>query len=172
MPRAAAGDLAIEHGQEALGIGRVARLDDDIEDQAALAGGEVELVSVLHVTAAFDDDVGMRLEQADQLLAGRHRLAFEDPALALGSAADNDRPGCATARPPSRQTRPALWRPPVTRPQWPGRRRSTRDRVDASCPGRGCIRSRAPASWPDAGDRATAPSVLPAVVRPGAAAAS
>src|SRR5260370_42180136 len=48
-----AGDLAIEHGQEALGIGRVAGLDDDIEDQTALAGGPVELVSVLHVAAPF-----------------------------------------------------------------------------------------------------------------------
>ena len=71
--RAAAGDVAFEHGQEALGVGRVAGFDDEIEDQAALAGGQVELVAVLHVAAALDDDVGMRLEQADQLLAGRHR---------------------------------------------------------------------------------------------------
>ena len=41
--RAAAGDLAIEHGQETFGVGGIASLDDDIEDQAALAGGEVEL---------------------------------------------------------------------------------------------------------------------------------
>jgi hypothetical protein len=32
--------LAIEHRQEALSIGGIAVLDDDIEDQAALAGGE------------------------------------------------------------------------------------------------------------------------------------
>jgi len=73
--RAGAGDMAIEHGQKALGIGRIAGLDDDIKDQAALAGGQVELVPVLHLTAAFDDDVGMRLEQADQLLARRNHLA-------------------------------------------------------------------------------------------------
>ena len=89
--RAVTGDVALEHGQEALGIGRVAGLDDEIEDQAALAGGQVELVAVLHVAAAFDDDVGMRLEQADQLLAGRHRLAGQDPALALGDDALDQR---------------------------------------------------------------------------------
>src|SRR6516165_4385475 len=77
LPRwcTAAGDLAIEHRQKALGIGGIAVLDDDIEDQAALAGDEVELVSVLHGTTPLDDDIGVWLEQADQLLAGRHRLA-------------------------------------------------------------------------------------------------
>ena len=50
--RAAAGDLALDHGQKALGIGGVAGLDDDIEDQAAAAGDQVELVSVLHVVEA------------------------------------------------------------------------------------------------------------------------
>src|SRR5207342_2847929 len=34
--RAATGDLAVEHGQEALGIGRVAGLDDDINLDAAV----------------------------------------------------------------------------------------------------------------------------------------
>src|SRR5713226_6869118 len=76
---------------KALDIGGVAGLDDDIEDQAALAGGQVELVSVLNLTAALADDVGMRLEQADELLAGRHRLAAEDPALALGDDARDQR---------------------------------------------------------------------------------
>src|SRR5262252_1893483 len=58
--RARSGDVAIEHWEEALGIGRIAGLDDDIEDQAALAGGQVELVSVLNLTTTFDDDVGVR----------------------------------------------------------------------------------------------------------------
>jgi hypothetical protein len=42
LPRrpAGAGDVAVGHGQKALRIGRVAGLDDDIEDQAALAGDE------------------------------------------------------------------------------------------------------------------------------------
>ena len=74
--RAAAGDVAVEHRQEALGIGRVAGFDDEIEDQAALAGDQIELVTALHVASALDDDVGMRLEHADQLLAGRQRLAM------------------------------------------------------------------------------------------------
>ena len=62
----------------------VAGLDDDIEDRAALAGDQVELVSVPHIAGALDDDVGMRLEQAYQLLAGRHRLAIKHAPLALG----------------------------------------------------------------------------------------
>src|SRR4029077_485978 len=37
--RTLARDVALEHGKDALGIGRVAGLDDDIEDQAALARG-------------------------------------------------------------------------------------------------------------------------------------
>ena len=69
--------MALQHGQEALGVGRIAGLDDDVEDQAAAAAGQVELVAVVHVAAALDDDVGVRLEQADQLFAGRHRLADE-----------------------------------------------------------------------------------------------
>src|SRR5690348_10923780 len=53
LPRrhAAMGDLPLEHRQEALGIGGVAGLDDDVEDQAAAAGDQVELVSVLHSRA-------------------------------------------------------------------------------------------------------------------------
>ena len=88
--RAAAGDLAIEHGQETFGVGGIASLDDDIEDQAALAGGEVELVSVLHATATFDDDVGVRSNRRP-VLAGWDRLALEDPALALGDDARDQR---------------------------------------------------------------------------------
>jgi hypothetical protein len=85
--RARSGDVAIEHGQEALGIGRIAGLDNDIEDQAALAGGQVELVPVLNLTTAFEEDVGVRFKQTDQLLARRYRLAIEHPALALGNDA-------------------------------------------------------------------------------------
>jgi hypothetical protein len=38
-----------------------------VEDQAASAGGQVELVAVLNVATALDDDVGVRFEQADGL---------------------------------------------------------------------------------------------------------
>ena len=41
--------MAIEHRQEAFGVGGITRLDDDIEDQPALAGGQVKLVSVLNL---------------------------------------------------------------------------------------------------------------------------
>ena len=34
-------------GRKPLAIGRVAGLDDEVEDQAALAGGQVELVAVV-----------------------------------------------------------------------------------------------------------------------------
>src|SRR5690349_15019023 len=40
-------------------------------------------LTVLDVAAALDDNVGMALERADQLVAGRHRLAAEHPPLAL-----------------------------------------------------------------------------------------
>jgi hypothetical protein len=44
--------MAIEHRHKALGIGRIAGFDDNIEDQSAFAGRQVELVSVLNLTAA------------------------------------------------------------------------------------------------------------------------
>jgi hypothetical protein len=50
--------MAIEHRHKALGIGRIAGFDDEIEDQSAFAGRQVEFVSVLNLTTAFDDDVG------------------------------------------------------------------------------------------------------------------
>jgi hypothetical protein len=67
--RTSAGDVAIEHWREALGIGRIAVLNNDIEDQAAFAGSQVELVAVLDLTTASDDDVSVRPR--------RHRLAVE-----------------------------------------------------------------------------------------------
>ena len=40
-------------------------------------------MAIVRITDDFDDDAGRRLEQADQFLAGRHRLAGEDAALGL-----------------------------------------------------------------------------------------
>jgi hypothetical protein len=40
-----------------------------------------------HIAATLDDDVGMRLEQADQFLAGRHGFPGEDAALGLADEA-------------------------------------------------------------------------------------
>ncbi len=42
---------------------RIASFDPQVEDQAASARGQVELVALLNLAAAFDDDVGVRLEQ-------------------------------------------------------------------------------------------------------------
>jgi hypothetical protein len=49
----------------------------------SLAGGQVELVPIFNVAAAFDDDVGMRLEQADDLLAGGDGLAVQNLTFGL-----------------------------------------------------------------------------------------
>ena len=69
------GDVALEHGQETFAVRRIAGLDHQVEDQAASAGGQVELVTILNVATALDDDVGVRLEQTDQLLASRWRAS-------------------------------------------------------------------------------------------------
>ena len=76
--------MALQHGQEPFAVRRIAGLDHQVEDQAAPAGGQVELVAVLNLAAAFDDDVGVRLEQADDLLVGGSRLAIKNATLGLG----------------------------------------------------------------------------------------
>jgi hypothetical protein len=76
--------VAFQHRQQALAVGRVAGFDDEVEDQSASAGGEIEFVAVVDVAAALDDDVGMRLEQAYQLLAGRNRIPRPGPAVRSG----------------------------------------------------------------------------------------
>ena len=98
--RAVRGDVALQHRHEPLAVGRVAGLDHEIEDQAAPAGAQVELVTVLDVAVALDDDVGMRLEQADQLLLRRHRLAVQHPPLALRDHALDQRLIVADLGPP------------------------------------------------------------------------
>lgn len=55
-------DMALQHRQEAFGIGWIAGFDDDIEHQSAAACGQVELVAIVNVTAPLDDDIRMRLE--------------------------------------------------------------------------------------------------------------
>jgi hypothetical protein len=77
------GDVALQHRQQAVTVGRVSCLDHQIEDHAAPAGGQVELVAVFGIAAAFDDDIGMRFEQADDLIAGSDRFAVKNPPLGL-----------------------------------------------------------------------------------------
>ena len=43
----------------------------------------LKLVTILNVAGALDDDVGVRLEQADDLLVGGDRLAMKNAALGL-----------------------------------------------------------------------------------------
>ena len=75
--------MALEHGQEPFAVRRIAGLDDQVEDQAAPASGQVELVAILNVAAALDDDVGVRLEQADDLFVGGDRLAMKNATFGL-----------------------------------------------------------------------------------------
>ena len=75
--------MAVEHGQEPFAVRRIAGFDHQVEDQAASAGGQVELVTILNVAGALDDDVGVRLEQADDLLVGGDRLAMKNATLGL-----------------------------------------------------------------------------------------
>ena len=57
-------------------------------------------MAVFDVTAAFDDDIGMGFEQADQLLAGRHRVTGQHPPLALWDDAFDQRPIVTDLGPP------------------------------------------------------------------------
>jgi len=76
MPRHGAKslDVAREHRHKALGIGRIASFDDGIEGQATAPAGEVELMGVVHLAPVLDDDIGMRLEQADDFVRRRHMI--------------------------------------------------------------------------------------------------
>ena len=76
--------MAVEHGQEAVTVRRIAGFDHQVEDQAAAASGQVELVAIFDFAAAFDDDVGVRLEQADDLFVGGDRFATKNSTLGLG----------------------------------------------------------------------------------------
>src|SRR5271169_1565269 len=76
-------DVAVEHGQEAFAVRRIAGFDHQVEDQAATASGQVELVPIFNLAAAFDDDVGVRLEQADNLFVGGDRFATKNSTLGL-----------------------------------------------------------------------------------------
>ncbi len=55
---------------------------DSVEDLAA-AGKPLRPVAILNVAGALDDDVGVRLEQADDLFAGGNGLAMKDATFGL-----------------------------------------------------------------------------------------
>jgi hypothetical protein len=62
-------------------------------------------VPVLHLTPALDDDVGVRLEQADQFLGRRYRLAIENPAFGLADDARDQRQEMVDLGTPARDRR-------------------------------------------------------------------
>lgn len=81
------GDVALQHRQQAVTVGRVACFDHQIEEQAAPAGGQVEFVAVLGVAAAFDDESA----------CGSKRLTNFSPA-GTGSPANTRRSLCLMMR--------------------------------------------------------------------------
>ena len=77
------GDVTLQHGQEPFAVCRIAGFDHHVQNQAAPAGDQIEFMTIFDVAAALDDDVGMRLEQADDLVAGRDGFAEKDATLGL-----------------------------------------------------------------------------------------
>ena len=102
------GGMALDHWHEPVAVGRVARFNDNIKDQAASAGDKVELMPVACIAAAFDDDIGVRLEQADEFLASRHVFALQHPPLALFDNPVHEGPVMARLGLPKRRLRPVL----------------------------------------------------------------
>jgi hypothetical protein len=120
------GDVALKHRQELFAIRWIAGFDDQIEDQAASACGQVEFMAIFNFAAAFDDDVGVRLEQADDLFIGGDRFAMKNASPGLPDDPLDQRAivaelGLATRRPSSGPV-PATTasRPDRHRPRSPG----------------------------------------------------
>jgi hypothetical protein len=70
-------DVPLEESLDQSGVGWVTCLDHAVEDERGGASQERDLVAVADVAAALHDDVGVRLEDRDDLLAGGHGLAAE-----------------------------------------------------------------------------------------------
>lgn len=96
-------DMTVQHRQEAGSIGRVASFHDDVEDEPASAAREVQFVPILHAAPALYDDVGMRFEQAHQLLAGRNGLPIDHTASGLVDDALDQREIVFGLKPPERR---------------------------------------------------------------------
>ena len=62
-------------------VRRITLLDDTVEKQAGLAGGQADLVAEIGFAPVLDDDVRVLLEDGDHLFVDRNRLAQHDPAL-------------------------------------------------------------------------------------------
>ena len=81
--RAVVFDMPLKHRQAARAVGRIALLHHRVEHQSAAPGGEVDLVTEVRAATALEDNVGVRLEQAQYLFRRRYRLAVEHAALRL-----------------------------------------------------------------------------------------
>jgi len=118
----------------------------------------------------------MRLEQADQLFAGRHRLAVKDAPLALSEDALDQRQIMAELGAPALGRDPGAVGAPFAglvqrRPGGAG----GGDQLTlepAPVVFAAAVLNRARAFWPGAGDRATAVPALPALPQLAARAAS
>ena len=75
--------VRIEHADEERDVGGVAGFDDPVENDAALATGEGDLVTIVRVAAVLADDVGVRFEDGDELLVSGDGLAVKDAPLRL-----------------------------------------------------------------------------------------
>jgi hypothetical protein len=52
-------DVPFQHRQKTFCVCRIARLDHHIQNQPAATGTQIELVPVLDISTALDDDVGV-----------------------------------------------------------------------------------------------------------------
>jgi len=75
--------VTLQQWHQAGAVGRVAVFDHDIENQATGTARERQLMAILHLPLAFDDDVGMGLEQTDDLLRRGDAFAGENAPLSL-----------------------------------------------------------------------------------------
>lgn len=71
-------DMPLDHGHGQGGISWVALEDLTVEHQRGGAGRKADLVTVECVAPIFADDVGMVLEDGNDLVFGRDRLSTED----------------------------------------------------------------------------------------------
>ncbi len=75
--------LAAEHRYRPGAVGRIALGDGTIEDEPGGAAREEDLVPVGGIAPVFDDHVGMRHEERDELLLGGDGLAVQHAARGL-----------------------------------------------------------------------------------------
>lgn len=75
--------LPVKHRERQFGIGRIALSDHTVGDQVGGSHTQTHLVPVVGLPAVLDDDVGVGLEDRDDLLGGRDFLPPQHPALGL-----------------------------------------------------------------------------------------